>query len=430
MSGTFPFVKCKRILLAEPADGLDIHPYGQWIFRKNPDEQAHIQLLATKFGTPLPEANVEISPCTCDVIFSGGPKVGHPSLPSPPDLITDENGIATLDMTAKDPQNVRGFIDGQLYPFVYKFKGEKKCHDLCTENTSFMLLNSLFVILVWDNYTSKDATPTWLDDVYPIFKQYANLYPVMTENFVDLGNYYEVVNFRKAIKASMELPVSHPNYMPVTRDLSKSKRQVIIEWLSEEKPPVGDVKDFYSVENLRRDLQTALELEHSTIPPYLTALASIKYSYNLDIQSILKAIVIQEMMHMALVANILNAVGGKPSLYSANFIPPYPSRLPGGVQPDLVVPIEKLSIAQIRNIFMKIEQPERENERVASFRRSFSFVKRRKKMRGKGACRKSEKGADCKIGEMDEKIYTDPMTDGDPSSECFTPLSREEFLHG
>ena len=333
-------------------------------------------------------------------------------------------------MTAKDPTNIRGFIDGQLYPFMYKIKDEKKsCHDLCTDKTFFMLLNSLFVIRIWDHYTLKGVEPTWLDDVYPIFKQYADLYPVMTENFVDLGNYYEVVNLRKAIKGSMELQMSHPNYMPVTRDLSMSKREVIIEWLSKEKPLIGDVKNFYSVENLRRDLQTALELEHATISPYLTALASIKYSYNLDIQSILKAIVIQEMMHMALVANILNAVGGKPSLYSATFIPHYPSRLPGGVQPDLVVPIEKLSIAQIRNIFMKIEQPALEKELVSSFQRSFSFVKRRKKTKGKGHCRKSEKGEDCKIGQMDEEIYTDPMA-VDPSSECFTPSSREEFLHG
>ena len=142
-----------------------------------------------------------------------------------------------------------------------------------------MLLNSVFVILVWDQYTLKGVEPTWLDDVFPIFKQYANLYPVMTQNFVDLGNYYEVVGRRKTIKMSLELPMSNPNHMPVTRDLSASKRQVIVEWLSKEKPLIGEPKTFYSVEHLRKDLQTALELEHATIPTYLTALASIKYSY-------------------------------------------------------------------------------------------------------------------------------------------------------
>ena len=156
------------------------------------------------------------------------------------------------------------------------------------ENNTLMLLNSLVVILVWDQYKPKGVEPTWLDDVYPIFKQYANLYPVMTENFVDLGNYYDVINHRKAIKMSLELPMCHPNHMPVTRDLSESKRRVIVEWLSKEKPPIGEPKKFYSVETLRKDLQTALELEHATIPTYLASLASIKYSYNLEIQRVMK----------------------------------------------------------------------------------------------------------------------------------------------
>lgn len=50
--------------------------------------------------------------------------------------------------------------------------------------------------------------------------------------------------------------------------------------------------------------------------------------------------------------------GGNPSYYFKDFIPNYPSRLPGGVHPDLIVPIEMISLALIRNIFMKIEQPE------------------------------------------------------------------------
>lgn len=426
-----PVLNCKRILLAEARDGIDIHPYSKWTYRKNPGELANVQLLATKFGKPLPGAHVNIGPCNCDNIFSDGPKVGQPALAVPSHLITDEKGIATLDIEAKDPKNNRSFIDGQLYPFMYSVEGQNKnCPDLC-KTKPLMLLNSLFVILVWDSYSPKGAEPSWLDDVYPIFKQYANLYPVMTENFVDLGNYYEVVNHRKAIKMSLELPMSHPNHMPVTRDLSKSKRQVIVEWLSKEKPLIGEPKKFYSVENLRKDLQTALELEHSTIPTYLSALASIKYSYNLEIQKVMKTIIIQEMMHMALVANILNAIGGEPSLYSKDFIPHYPSRLPGGVQPDLVVPIEKLSLGLIRNIFMKIEEPELEQKRISSFRHAFSFIHHYKNMEEKGHCSKSDKGATCKIpGTMHMDIITDPLIDDDRSSACFTSFSREQFLTG
>ena len=386
-------------MLAEAQDGVDVHPYSKWTFRKNPKEIANVKLLVTKFGRPLPSVNVAIDPCNCKKIFSDGPAVGQPPLPlQHTKSMTDEKGIATFDIKAKDPQNSRDFIDGQLYPFIYSVRDDpdKTCRRMCEEpGDSMMLLNSLFVILVWDQFKQKGEDPTWLDDVYPIFKQYANLYPVMTYNFVDLGNYYDVVKYKNAINASMMLPMSHPNYMPVTRDLSRSKRDVIQKWLSQQNPAIGNPKTFYSIEQLRKDLQTALELEHSTIPPYLTALASIKFSYNLEIQNILETVVIQEMMHMALVANILNAVGGKPSLYSKKFLPIYPSRLPGGVQHDLIIPIEKLSLGLIRNIFMKIEQPTVEMVQVSNLRDAIDVAKKTTRKMSKkkdGHCAKTEKG--------------------------------------
>ena len=431
-SGDLPVLKCKQILLAEDTDGLDIHPYDKWTLRTNPRETALVKLLATKFGKPYPNASVILDPCNCKNIFSDGPEVGKPPLDNPPPLVTDKDGLAKLQIKAKDPENSRGFIDGQLYPYIYSLDGRhKNCVNMC-KNNFLMLLNSLVVVLVFDEYELKGVEPTWLDDVYPIFKQYANLYPVMTKNFVDLGNYYDVINHKKAIKMSLELPISHPNHMPVTRDLSKSKRQVIVEWLSKEKPPIGDPKRFYSVEHLRSDLQTALELEHATIPTYLTALASIKYSYNLEIQRVMKAIIIQEMMHMALVGNILNAIGGEPSLYSKEFIPIYPSRLPGGVQPDLIVPIEKLSLGLIRNIFMKIEQPELEQHRISRFQQIFSFAHHHKRlMEGKGYCQRGEESEGCQIHEFTVRqnmLITDPQADGDRSSDC--SFSKELFLKG
>ena len=346
-------LKCKGILLAEAKDCIDIHPFNKWTSRKNPGENAMVELFATQFGEPLPDAKVLIDPCNCDSLFSPGPEVGQPCKT---EIKTNKNGIATLSIEAKDPQNYRKYIDGQLYLFFYSVEGQtSNCSNMCNGSNPLMLLNSVFVLLVWDNYKRKGEEATWLDDVYPIFKQYGNLYPVMTENFVDLGNYYEVKEHRKAINMSLSLPMSHPNHMPVTRDLSASKRQVILEWLSNDNLPKGEAQDYYSVENLRRDLQTALEVEHSTIPPYLTALASIKHSFNHEIHKVIRSIVIQEMMHLTLVANILNAVGGRPLLYSKDFLPHYPSRMPGGLQPDLTIPIEKLSLGLIRNIFMKIE---------------------------------------------------------------------------
>jgi hypothetical protein len=113
-----------------------------------------------------------------------------------------------------------------------------------------------------------------------------------------------------------------------------------------------------TVEGLRSALQNALELEHATIPPYLYALYSIKPDTNLEIVSLIKSIVLEEMLHMALDCNILNAVGGTPKIDDPGFLPKYPGPLPGGVEGDLIVTLAPLSRQQLKDTFMAIEQPE------------------------------------------------------------------------
>ena len=83
-----------------------------------------------------------------------------------------------------------------------------------------------------------------------------------------------------------------------------------------------------TIEDLHEHLQWALELEHATIPPYLCALYSIKEGTNIESVEVIKSVFIEEMLHMALVANILNATGGKPRLDYPGFMKKYPTPLP------------------------------------------------------------------------------------------------------
>ena len=83
--------------------------------------------------------------------------------------------------------------------------------------------------LVWSGYEIPDR-PTWLRDVQPILAQYANLYPVM-KPIVDLGNYSSVVSRRAILRNVFTSPMTDPNYMPVTRDLSAAKRAMLCRWL-------------------------------------------------------------------------------------------------------------------------------------------------------------------------------------------------------
>jgi hypothetical protein len=85
-----------------------------------------------------------------------------------------------------------------------------------------------------------------------------------------------------------------------------------------------------TVEDLRRHLQWAIELEHSTIPPYLYALYSLDPSLSSDAVQVIGGVVAEEMLHLALAANLLNAVGGQPAFDTPELLPAYPHPLPYG----------------------------------------------------------------------------------------------------
>lgn len=348
---------CKRILFSEAKSGIQVHPYTPWVLRAEPGDEVEINLLATKFGTPVPGVEIRITPFVCDKIFYeyGGPRIATEPPPfQAMTLHTNNSGLVSIKFRAQDPKTKREFIDGQLYPYLFWDQGNPiDANKTCAEN-HLDLLKSYIVIRVFDSFSYKDP-PTWRKHVYPIFKQYSLLYPVMTLNYVDLGNYHEVAQHLDHINMTLRLPRTHPNHMPVTRDLSKDKLNMILKWL--DCPLEGEEEEDFTIEELRRNLQVAMEVEHSTIPTYLTALATIKKNYNNEVQAIFKQIILQEMLHLALTANLLNAVGGKPTLFSENFIPLYPTRLPGGLMPTLQVPIAKCSISLIADIFMAIEKP-------------------------------------------------------------------------
>lgn len=111
--------------------------------------------------------------------------------------------------------------------------------------------------------------------------------------------------------------------------------------------------------NLLSTLQTALELEHATIPPYLVAAYSLDEEKNPTIRELMLDVAREEMLHMTLVCNLINALGGTPRLNSPDFIPNYPTHLPGAVQDDLVVPLAPFSIDVLQQVFMRIEEPEK-----------------------------------------------------------------------
>jgi len=142
---------------------------------------------------------------------------------------TDASGRATVPFTAGSlsPQQKparRAAVDGQLYLFGLEYSMDASGQDI----TLLVFEDSPYV-----------AGPTWWDNVYPIFLQYARLYPAMRD-LIDLSNYTAVANMEFDIPSKIQmvfnLPMSHPGYMPVTRDLSTLKKEMILRWFANGMP--------------------------------------------------------------------------------------------------------------------------------------------------------------------------------------------------
>jgi CDGSH-type Zn-finger protein len=110
-----------------------------------------------------------------------------------------------------------------------------------------------------------------------------------------------------------------------------------------------------TVDDLRQHLQWAIELEHSTLPPYLCALYSIKDGHNTEAVEVIQSVFLEEMLHLTLAANILNAVGGSPQLDKPGILPSFPTYLAHSNE-AFQVSLTKFS-KEALEVFLQIERP-------------------------------------------------------------------------
>ncbi|MEU8589556.1 ferritin-like protein [Streptomyces sp. NPDC048664] len=105
---------------------------------------------------------------------------------------------------------------------------------------------------------------------------------------------------------------------------------------------------------LRSALQVAVEIEFSTIPPYLCGWWSVKNG-RCEVARLIRRIVFDEMYHLGIVCNLLVALGGRPRIRTS--APVYPGSLPGGVHPWVTVYLSGLTKPLVRDVMMAIEAP-------------------------------------------------------------------------
>jgi hypothetical protein len=238
------------IAASEASDGLHVRA-DDFVYRLNPSQRASVDLYATRFGKPLAGARVVVFLDDLQLQGTAGVPLavaGASDIPAgvPATALhfsarveTNADGIAKLRLTGADPGNPRRYIDGQVFgirPALEETLALGSEHEF--DQWEFIS------VLVWDEFNGGDP-PCWHGAIEDVFQQYANLYP-FTKRYIDFASYASVSapENRKLIRQALAREFRSGAYMPVTRDMSRSKREAILRWLDvsdNEMPCKGEV---------------------------------------------------------------------------------------------------------------------------------------------------------------------------------------------
>ena len=199
----------------------------QIAMRLNPAESTSVEVAALEFGAPKSGQVVGIK------LLAGTPAGGltaPANLSTGTSVTTAANGRASVTFTGGNPASPRAGLDGQLYKLGF-FWGAASAGDL----------RAVIFIHVYDSFPAV-ANPTFAD-VKPILEPYNKIYPSMKIR-LNLGSQPDIDAYRKNFPADADrmklmigLSEDDPRYMPVTRDLSRDKRKVLLDWLNRGAPP-------------------------------------------------------------------------------------------------------------------------------------------------------------------------------------------------
>ncbi|MBI3269646.1 MAG: hypothetical protein HYZ53_11540 [Planctomycetes bacterium] len=208
----------KELVLAEDSQGryVDVDASG---LRLNPGESASVKVYALRFGRPDPGQVLAWSFWQLPDGNNNPP--GAVSFPAT--VETGADGTAEFTVVASRPEPLpanRQFIDSQLYLLGGPWQD---LAGVAPDPNPYPLS-----VVVFNNHESV-TNPTW-KEVGPIFAAYARLYPGMAAR-VDLASEQMVRAYAGAISGMLQLPLAHPNHMPVTRDLSAYNRDLMLRWL-------------------------------------------------------------------------------------------------------------------------------------------------------------------------------------------------------
>lgn len=217
----------------------------RFVFRMNPGipttsatprgETATGQIYVTRFGQPLANTAVSLTMLTEAQALaytkntlgtSGTRGLGNLSIPTSAlqfttTTTTNEQGVASFELMASDPGDPRGALDGQIYFLRYQFQTP-------TPAPYVQGPDELVSVQVYQQSTTSDLT--WYGSIREILSQYGMLYPIMSN--IGLSDYASVVRNHEMIETVLSRDILDPLHMPVTRDLSDSRRQLVLQWFA------------------------------------------------------------------------------------------------------------------------------------------------------------------------------------------------------
>jgi hypothetical protein len=226
----------KVVAIRENKDGL-FSRAEEFVQRIDSPGRDRLTIHAAQYGRPLAGAKIVLEGLpaqdgwgTGDTTTPNQPKAEVPQTCTPADglsypsaVTTDAAGRAEVVIEAKlGKESPRKYVDGQIYVINYKIDGEP-----ATAHADMLEVIAVHA----RNAYAVPAKPAWMPDIAPIFTQYGNLYPIMSQRLVDLSNPEAVKRNLRILQLAFSLDIDDPNYMPVTRDLSAGKRAAIQRWL-------------------------------------------------------------------------------------------------------------------------------------------------------------------------------------------------------
>ncbi|MCG8460520.1 MAG: hypothetical protein MI919_29920 [Holophagales bacterium] len=171
----------------------------------------------------IPQQTVLFRPVLPAPKTGSGPAPAEvPPTASPVDVPVID-GVATFELIADCPGNPRGWIDGQVYFVTYELASKKAWPPDPVRDP-----NALLSVQIYQD--TQIVEPSWKNGIGEILTQYGRLYPIMTQ--IGLSDHETVQQNAGMIQHVLSLPMTDPLHMPVTRDLSASRRQLILDWLA------------------------------------------------------------------------------------------------------------------------------------------------------------------------------------------------------